>query len=87
MCASVCPSGALHYGPREEMETLRSQSTPIHEFRFGGQQITTKVNMMVPRNRPVEFLDVTAAMHEPPIGNPIMLNILSGPIPQPKEQP
>src|SRR4026208_440584 len=35
MCASVCPSGALYFGPREEIEHLRPRSEPTNVFRFG----------------------------------------------------
>ena len=35
MCATVCPSGALWYGTREEMRELRPNSTPVNTFRFG----------------------------------------------------
>jgi len=75
MCATVCPSGALFYGSREEIERLRQRSRPINQFQFGQQRITTKVNMMVPRQSPVEHVDVTAVMHEPPVGTPISLNL------------
>ena len=68
MCASVCPSQALFYGTREEIERLRPRSQPINTFQFGMQTITTKVNMMVPRDAPVAHLDVTAAMHEATVG-------------------
>ncbi len=68
MCATVCPSGALYYGTREEIEALRPRSRPINTFRFGEQTITTKVHMMVPKERSPEFIDVTAAMHEEPTG-------------------
>ncbi|HKB79360.1 MAG TPA: 4Fe-4S dicluster domain-containing protein [Thermoanaerobaculia bacterium] len=64
MCASVCPSGALWYGTREELERLRPRSRPINTFQFGGQTITTKVNMMVPVDTPAANIDVTAAMNE-----------------------
>ena len=49
MCATVCPSQALFFGTREEIEQLRPQSAPINQFQFGDQTITTKVNMMVPQ--------------------------------------
>ena len=62
MCASVCPSGALHYGTRDEIEMLRPRSKPLSEFRFGEQTITTKVNMMVPREAPQLSIDVTDSM-------------------------
>jgi len=65
MCATVCPSGALTFGTREEIERLRPRSRPMNEFQFGRQTVTTKVNMMVPRDAPVERVDVTDSMHEP----------------------
>ena len=77
MCASVCPSGALYYGPREEVERLRLRSRPVNQFRFGNQTVTTKVSMMVPREGLATHLDVTAALHERPDGALIALNILA----------
>src|SRR5579859_558408 len=64
MCASVCPSGALWFGSRDEMQRLRPLSEPKNTFQFGEQTITTKVNMMVPRDRGITHIDVTAAMNE-----------------------
>ena len=49
MCATVCPSQALFFGTREQIEQLRPLSTPINTFQFGEQTITTQVYMMVPR--------------------------------------
>jgi Fe-S-cluster-containing dehydrogenase component len=67
MCATVCPSQALFFGTREEISTLRPQSRPTNTFRFGQQAITTRVQVMVPReNAPVPILDVAAAMTEEP---------------------
>lgn len=51
MCASVCPSQALFFGTIEEIERLRPRSKPIDEFQFGRQLVTTKVKMMVPKDR------------------------------------
>jgi Fe-S-cluster-containing dehydrogenase component len=76
MCATVCPSGALYYGPRDEVTRLRSRSRPVNEFQFGQQRITTKVNMLVPRDHPQNHVDVTAAMHDRPTDALISLNIL-----------
>ena len=76
MCATVCPSGALYFGTPEEIERLRASAAPIKEFVFGQQRIRTKVNMLVPRHRRDHHLDVTAAMHEPPTGADLLLNIL-----------
>ena len=67
MCASVCPSQALFFGTRAEIEKLRPNSRPINTFKFGGQSIKTKVNMMVPKHVPIEQLDVTAAIYEPTV--------------------
>ena len=75
MCATVCPSGALAYVPREEAERLRTRSRPVNRFQFGRQTITTKVNMMAPRSSAAEQVDVTAAMHEPPPGRSISLSL------------
>ncbi|MCC6442195.1 MAG: 4Fe-4S ferredoxin [Armatimonadetes bacterium] len=76
MCATVCPSQALFFGTREEIERLRPRSAPVNRFRFGEQSITTKVQMMVPREEMPEHVDVTAAMHEPPQGQNILLDLL-----------
>src|SRR5512147_1671683 len=59
MCASVCPSQALFFGTREEIEQLRPRSRPFNTFRFGQQVITTRVRLMVPADRTLEQVDVT----------------------------
>jgi Fe-S-cluster-containing dehydrogenase component len=66
MCASVCPSQALFYGTRAEIEALRPRSKPINSFQFGNQRITTKVNMMVPRGTPIRFIDPAPTMFDAP---------------------
>src|SRR5262249_18893006 len=76
MCATVCPSGALFFGTREQIEQLRPRSTSINQFRFGDQVITTKVNMMTPKIGQAEYVDVTASMSEQAIGKEITFNIL-----------
>jgi Fe-S-cluster-containing dehydrogenase component len=68
MCASVCPSGALYFGTREEIERLRPKSTFLNTFKFGRQTITTKVNMMVPKDEGVQNVDVLSAMEESAVG-------------------
>jgi Fe-S-cluster-containing dehydrogenase component len=75
MCASVCPSQALFFGTREEIEQLRPRSRPINNFQFGQQNISTKVNMMVPREATTEYLDVAAALEEHTSGQVMLLNI------------
>jgi Fe-S-cluster-containing dehydrogenase component len=64
MCATVCPSQALFYGTREQIEAIRPRSAPTNRFQFGSQVISTKVNMMVPRGQVAQILDVTAALDE-----------------------
>ncbi len=73
MCASVCPSGALYFGTREQIEHERPRSKPINTFQFGNQTITTKVLMMVPRDAPVARVDVLSAMDDTPTGRSDML--------------
>ena len=62
MCASVCPSQALYFGTREEISKLRPNSQPFSTFKFGNQVITTKVNLMIPRDSREGELDVLGAM-------------------------
>jgi len=69
MCASVCPSQALFYGTREEMERLRPNSRTVDRFQFGAQAIDTKVQMMVPKDFQPEHVDVLSSMHEGAIGH------------------
>jgi len=76
MCASVCPSQALSFGTREEIVGLRPGSRVLNAFRFGNQTITTKVNMLVPKDATAEALDVLSALHEPPAGNDAGENVL-----------
>ena len=78
MCASVCPSGALWYGTPADLERLRPRSQPVNTFQFGQQTITTKVNMMVPRDSPVQRIDVTAAMNEDAVNPAGMLDNVFG---------
>ena len=75
MCASVCPSQALFFGTREDIEKLRPRSRPVNKFQFGHQSISTKVNMMVPREATKEYIDVTSAMDEHTSGQVVLLNM------------
>jgi Fe-S-cluster-containing dehydrogenase component len=77
MCATVCPSGALFFGTPAEVENLRRSAAPTNRFQFGGQMIHTKVNMMVPKSRGDQYVDVAAALVESPVGQDMSLNILS----------
>jgi Fe-S-cluster-containing dehydrogenase component len=76
MCATVCPSGALYFGTRNDVEQMRTRSIATNRFRFGEQTITTKVNMMLPRSSTTEYVDVTSAMNERSVGRRISLNVL-----------
>jgi Fe-S-cluster-containing dehydrogenase component len=66
MCAAVCPSQALFFGTREQIEQLRPLSAPVNSFKFGNQVITTRVFTMVPRGVAARapLVDVTDAMEE-----------------------
>ena len=76
MCATVCPSQALFFGTRQQIEQLRPQSMPVNQFQFGQQTITTRVNMMVPRSgaaRPL--VDITDEMDDRPRARSIELPV------------
>lgn len=75
MCASVCPSQALYFGTRHEVEKLRPNSRFVNSFQFGEQLITTKVNTLVPSDAGINHLDVASAIHEGTIGNDIFSNL------------
>ena len=76
MCASVCPSQALFFGTRAEIERLRTNSRATNRFRFGAQTVTTKVNMMVPRTV-AEYVDVTEAMEGGATGRSVTLAVIA----------
>ncbi|MCB0976549.1 MAG: 4Fe-4S binding protein [Acidimicrobiales bacterium] len=46
MCASVCPSEALWYGTKDEFRERRTGAL-IREYRFGSQQVRTKVYTVI----------------------------------------
>jgi Fe-S-cluster-containing dehydrogenase component len=79
MCATVCPSQALFFGTREQIEQMRPLSTPVNTFQFGRQTITTQVYVMVPRRLATvaPHLDVTAAMEEQPRSRAVSLKVVS----------
>ncbi len=78
MCATVCPSQALFFGTREQIEQLRPLSTPVNTFRFGDQTITTQVYVMVPRALAARapYVDVVAAMDEQPRSRAVSLKVV-----------
>jgi Fe-S-cluster-containing dehydrogenase component len=78
MCATVCPSGALYFGPRATIEQARPRSTPVNRFHFGQQAITTKVHMMVPKtSSQASYVDVAAAMSDAGMSQRISIDVLS----------
>jgi Fe-S-cluster-containing dehydrogenase component len=62
MCATVCPSGALFYGTRAEVEDLR-RAQPLDRFLVGGETVRTRNHLMVPP--PVDVLTVDGATRAP----------------------
>ena len=77
MCATVCPSEALFFGTREQIEAKRTRSKPVNQFKFGNQTITTRVNMMLPVTANAEYVDVTSAMNERSVGRDISFTVLT----------
>jgi Fe-S-cluster-containing dehydrogenase component len=79
MCATVCPSQALFFGTREQIEQLRPLSAPVNTFQFGNQTITTQVFVMVPRALAISaaHVDVVAAMDEQPRSRAVSLKVVS----------
>jgi Fe-S-cluster-containing dehydrogenase component len=81
MCATVCPSQALFFGTREQIEQLRPLSAPVNTFQFGGQIVTTQVFVMVPRALAARapYVDVAAAMDEQARSRAVSLKVIAGP--------
>jgi Fe-S-cluster-containing dehydrogenase component len=61
MCVTVCPSGALAFGTRDEIERKRRESA-TNVFRFGPQEVRTKVQLMVPRSVDEVEIDILGFM-------------------------
>jgi Fe-S-cluster-containing dehydrogenase component len=57
MCATVCPSQALAYVPAERIARERREQ-PVNLFRFGNQEVRTKVSIMMPRSAEALSVDV-----------------------------
>jgi Fe-S-cluster-containing dehydrogenase component len=78
MCASVCPSGALFFGERRQIEQQRPRSAPLNRFQFGRQTVTTKVNLMAPRSPlRTQYIDVAGLLDEEGAGKRHGLNVMS----------
>ncbi len=60
MCVTVCPSEALFYGTREEIEERRPNSHPINKWRFGAQEVETRVHVMVPHGTEEMRIDISS---------------------------
>ena len=63
MCATVCPSQALAFVTLEEIARDRREQ-PVNTFRFGNQEVVTKVRVMMPAGRSVLEVDVAAHVWE-----------------------
>lgn len=77
MCATVCPSGALFYGTREEVAHKRREK-PINTFTFGRQLVKTKVHLMVGPTV-TDALEFDVANFIDTISSPAPANLLCGP--------
>ena len=63
MCATVCPSGALFFGTREEIEAKRRER-PENTFLFGEAAVRTKVRLLLPEPAPLDVAALVAAGSE-----------------------
>ncbi len=62
MCASVCPSEALWYGTREEFEQTRT-GTLVNDWKFGNQDVRTKVSVVTREPGPVDVFIGRTSSH------------------------
>ncbi|HKQ62987.1 MAG TPA: 4Fe-4S dicluster domain-containing protein [Candidatus Polarisedimenticolaceae bacterium] len=63
MCATVCPSQALAFVPRSQIEAERRER-PRNVFVFGNQTVRTKVAMMLPAEHESLAIDVADYLWE-----------------------
>ena len=70
MCATVCPTGALFYGTLDDLHARRRQGDAINLWRFGVQEIRTRVRVMVPAGVSVLEDDVDDILDEPSESTP-----------------
>jgi Fe-S-cluster-containing dehydrogenase component len=61
MCVTVCPSGALYFGTRSEVEAKRRER-PANAFAMGGGTVRTRVQLMMPGAGPAAEVDVADLM-------------------------
>jgi Fe-S-cluster-containing dehydrogenase component len=65
MCATVCPSGALFYGSRDEVEDRR-RARPQNRFVVGDELVHTRNHLMVPASADhVRVLPVDGGVRTP----------------------
>jgi Fe-S-cluster-containing dehydrogenase component len=62
MCATVCPSQALTFATAEEIQRTR-RGVAINRWKFGREEVTTKVFVIVPRE--VERVNVELVQISP----------------------
>jgi Fe-S-cluster-containing dehydrogenase component len=72
MCAAVCPTGALFYGTREALRERRPHGHSINLWRFGVQEIRTRVRVMVPEGVEVLTIDVAEIVDGAPVAEPVV---------------
>ncbi len=65
MCATVCPSQALSFGPADQIAAQRAAAA-VRDFQFGRERVQTKVFMMVPAGEPVVVVDAADYMWKGP---------------------
>lgn len=63
MCATVCPSETLFFGPKSVVEAMRKNKAN-NQFRFGRQTIRTKVYLMTDSSEKAVEMDVTDFMSQ-----------------------
>jgi Fe-S-cluster-containing dehydrogenase component len=86
MCASVCPSGALHYGTGAVIVRRGPASRPVSVFLFGRQTIRTRVSMMLPARAPGP-LDVLTGLRAGPVSHDLLDDVFADAIVAPPGGP
>jgi Fe-S-cluster-containing dehydrogenase component len=69
MCATVCPSQALSFTTREEIERTRG-AWAVNEWVFGEQVVRTKVFVMMPPSVPRVHVDLVQLGKRRPAAEP-----------------
>jgi Fe-S-cluster-containing dehydrogenase component len=70
MCATVCPSGALAFATLDQMEHER-KGVPVNRWKFGGEEVRTKVYVMLPPGADSFGLDVAPQRSGGPVGEDV----------------